>query len=154
MKAFKFPLESLHTLRKQRENAAQQRYTGALAACDGAARLLQLAEGELKAGHAKLLGELSTGAAAGRLVNLKAWCAVLEGRRDECAMALAKAQQDANEAFRAMTAAVQEREALDRFHDKSQRQWQRGLQASEQKMFDELAVQRQAANGMEKSLLN
>ena len=77
MKAFNFPLESLRTLRKQREQAAQQRYARALVVCDGAARVLQLAEEELKAGHAMLIGELETGVTAGRIINLKTWCSVL-----------------------------------------------------------------------------
>ena len=154
MKAFKFPLESLRTLRKQREHAAQQQYARALVVCDGAARLLQLAEEELTAGHSMLLRELAAGTEASRIVNLKTWCSVLETRKNECAATLAEARRDANDAFRAMTVAVREREALDRFHDKSRLQWQRAFQADEQKMFDELAVQRQSGNGFEKSLLN
>jgi flagellar export protein FliJ len=155
MKAFNFPLESLRTLRKQREQSAQQRYARTLILCDGATRVLQIAEEELKTGHAMLVGELQTGAPASRLVNLRTWCAVLEMRRNECAAALAEARNNASEAFRLMTAAAREREALDRFHDKSQRVWQRAFQADEQKMFDELAVQRQTAPAFEKApLLN
>ena len=154
MKAFNFPLESLRTLRKQREQAAQQRYARALAACDGAARVLQLAEVELKSGHALFVRELETGAPAGRLVQLRTWCSVLEIRRNECLAAFAEAKRNANDAFRVMTAAAREREALDHFHDKSQRLWQRAFQAEEQKMFDELAVQRQAVPGLEKNRLN
>ena len=154
MKAFNFPLESLRTLRKQREQAAQQRYARTLVLCDGAARLLQLAEEELKAGHALLVGELETGATADRIIKLRTWCAVLEIRRNECAAAYAEARRDANDAFRLMTAAAREREALDRFHDKSHTAWQRAFHADEQKMFDELAVQRQAAPMLEKSHLN
>jgi flagellar export protein FliJ len=154
MKAFNFPLESLRTLRQQRERAAQQRYARALAACDSAGQGLQLASGELSAGHAVFLGELAAGAAAGRLVNLRTWCSVLEIRRNERAAALAEARRNANDALRLLTAAAREREALDRFHDKSQHLWQRAFQADEQKMLDELAVQRQAPAGVEKSLLN
>lgn len=154
MKAFNFPLESLRTLRKQREQAAQQRYARALVVCDGAARVLQLAEEELKAGHAMLIGELATGVTAGRIINLKTWCSVLEIRRNECLAALAEAKRDANDAFRLLTAAAREREALDRFHDKSHAVWQRAFHADEQKMFDELAVQRQAAPVFELSQLN
>ena len=154
MKAFTFPLESLRTLRKQREQAAQQRYARTLVLCDGAARVLQLAEEELKAGHAMLMGELEAGATADRIINLRTWCTVLEIRRNECAAALAEAKRNANDAFRAMTAAAREREALDRFHGKSHAHWQRAVHAEEQKMFDELAVQRQAAPMLEKSRLN
>jgi flagellar export protein FliJ len=154
MKAFNFPLESLRTLRKQREQAAQQRYARALVLCDGAARVLQLAEEELSAGHAILTGELETGATASRIVHLQLWCKVLEIRRNECDAAVAEAKRDANDAFQLMTAAAREREALDRFHDKSQAVWQRAFQTEEQKMFDELAVQRQSAPGLEKTRLN
>jgi flagellar export protein FliJ len=155
MKAFNFPLESLRTLRKQRESAAQQRYARALALCDSAARLLQMADAEMAAGRALLLKELQSGATAARIVQLHAWCNVLEVRRKDCAAGLETARRDANDAFRLMTAAVREREALDRFHDKSQRLWQRAFHADEQKMFDELAVQRQAGPALEKTpLLN
>ena len=154
MKAFNFPLESLRTLRKQREQAAQQRYARALTLCDGAQKVLQLAEEELKAGHVLLTGELTTGATASRIVHLQLWCKVLEIRRNECVAAVAEARRDANDAFQLMTAAVREREALDRFHDKSHAVWQRAFQAEEQKMFDELAIQRQTAPGAEKTRLN
>jgi flagellar export protein FliJ len=154
MKAFNFPLESLRTLRKQRERSAQQRYARALVVCDGAARVWQLAEEELKTGHAMLVGELETGTTADRIIKLRTWCTVLEIRRNECAAAHAEARRDANDAFRLMTAAAREREALDRFHEKSHTLWQRAFQADEQKMFDELAVQRQSAPALEKSRLN
>jgi flagellar export protein FliJ len=151
MKSFNFPLESLRTLRKQREHAAQQQYSRALILCDGATRTLQLAEEELKAARVMLVDELKNGITASRIVNLRTWCSVLETRRDECTVALTKAQRSAEEAFRQMTAAVREREALDRFHDKSKRQWQHAVQVEEQKMFDELAVQRQPQVGLEKT---
>jgi len=154
MKAFNFPLESLRTLRKQRERAAQQRYARALTMCDGAARVLQLAAEELQTGHAMLVGELEAGTTASRIIQLRTWCTVLEIRRNECAAAFVNARRDANDAFRLMTAAAREREALDRFHEKAHALWQREFHADEQKMFDELAVQRQAAPAFEKSCLN
>ena len=154
MKAFNFPLESLRTLRQQREQTAQQRYARALVLCDGAARVLKLAENELSAGHAMLAEVLGCGATASRIISLRTWCTVLEIRRNECAAALDEAQRNASEAFRLMTAAAREREALDNFHAKSQRMWQREWQQAEQKMFDELAVQRQSSPLLEKSRLN
>jgi flagellar export protein FliJ len=154
VKAFNFPLESLRTLRQQRERTAQQNYARALVVCDGAIRVWQLAAEELNAGHALLVGELASGAAAGRIVHLRTWCSVLEIRRNECAAAVAEARRHANDAFRLMTAAAREREALDRFHDKSHHLWQRAFHADEQKMFDELAVQRQSSSNFEKSFLN
>jgi flagellar biosynthesis chaperone FliJ len=88
-------------------------------------------------------------------MNLQTWCAVLDIRRNEGQARLEEARRAANEAFQLLTAAARERETLDRFHDKSQRLWQRTFQAEEQKMFDELAVQRQSAPSIfEKPLLN
>jgi len=154
MRAFHFPLDSLRTLRQQREQAAQQQYSRALVLCDGAARGLQLAEAGLQTGRRMLTGELAVGATAARILNLRTWCTVLEIRRNECAATVAETRRHAGEAFRLMTIAVREREALDRFHDKSLRLWRRACQAEEQKMFDELAVQRQPASILEKPLLN
>jgi flagellar export protein FliJ len=154
MKAFNFPLESLRTLRKQREHAAQQRYARALVVCDGATRVLQLAEQELNVGHAMFTNELKAGATAARIIVLRTWCTVLEIRRNECAAALAEARRNANDAFRLMTAAARDREALDRFHEKSQRLWLRAFQADEQKTFDEMAVQRQGPALEKTRLLN
>lgn len=153
MRAFKFPLESLRTLRQQRERSAQQRYARALMECDQAAHLLQLAEGALRTGQLTVAGELRAGTTAARLVQLRSWCSVLEIRRNESAAACAEARRRAEEALRLMTAAARDREALDRFHDKSQRLWQRAVQAGEQKSFDELAVQRQSSLALEKSPL-
>jgi flagellar export protein FliJ len=154
VRSFNFPLESLRTLRKQREQAAQQRYARALVLCNGAARVLELAEEELRAGQVMLGAELETGATAGRIVSLRTWCTVLEIRRNECSAALVEAKRQANDAFSLMAAAAREREALDRFHDKSQRLWRRAFQTEEQKMFDELAVQHQAAPSFEKNRMN
>lgn len=143
MKAFKFPLESLRTLRKQREQQAQQVYSQKLVLCDEAAQSLKLAETELLTGHALVDHELNNGASAGRIMNLQTWCKVLELRRKECVNVLMQRQAEANEAFRAMTAAVREREALDKFYEKSRRVWTRAMLNAEQKIFDELAIQRQ-----------
>jgi flagellar export protein FliJ len=155
MRAFNFPLESLRTLRKQREQAAQQRYAQALVMCEGARRLLQLADEELRSSHAFLAKELTTGATAGRIVHLQTWCTVLRTRRNECQARLDEARQAADDAFRLLTAASRERESLDRFHEKSHQRWQRATAAEEQMNFDEMAVQRQSGPAkFEEPLLN
>ena len=144
MKAFNFPLESLRTLRQQREQTAQQRYSRLLVLCDGATRVFQLAETELLAGHALVNQELTAGASAARIINLQLWCKVLELRRNECVAALHAARTEASEAFRVMANAVRDREALDKFHEKSHRTWEQAAQKAEQNIFDELAIQRQS----------
>jgi flagellar export protein FliJ len=154
MKAFNFPLESLRTLRKQREHLAQQCYAHALTARDQARRLQELAEEELRSGRVVLMTELKAGAPAARIVSLRTWCSVLEIRRNERAAAVEEARRHVNEAFQQMTAAVRDRESLDRFYEKSERLWQRAAAAEEQKIFDELAVQRQQPSIFESPLLN
>ncbi len=154
MKAFHFPLESIRVLRQQRERTAQQAYARALTKCDTLARKLHVAEEKLAEGRAAVIYELEHGAAASHIVGLRTWCVVLEVRSHECESALAEARRAAAQAFQALTLAVREREALDRFHEKSRRAWAHEAQLAEQKIFDELAVQRQSAPALESPCLN
>jgi len=149
MKGFSFPLESIRVLRQQRERAAQQRYARALLQRDDAEHVLKGAEGELVVGYKQLETELQHGAGMGRIVHLRTWCNVLEMRFHECEAALTEARTAASEAFNFMCAARRDRETLDRFHDKSKTTWQRSCQQAEQKMLDELAVQRQSTPALE-----
>lgn len=141
MKLFKFPLESLRTLRKQKERVAQQNYARALAACDTAGARFLDADRALGVAWELLVTELSDGAAAESILGRRAWCTTLETRRSELQAALDEAHRVAGEAFRAMVAAVRDREALDRFCEKSRRAHERETQRAEQKNFDEMAVQ-------------
>jgi flagellar export protein FliJ len=154
MRAFNFPLASIRLLRQQRERAAQQRYARALTICDGAERVLQIAEEELAASYAMLSDELTRATSISRLIHLRTWSAVLEIRLHECEAALQNARDAATETFNFLSAATRDRETLDRFHDKSRRTWERHCRLDEQKMLDELAVQRQPATGLEPNRLN
>jgi flagellar export protein FliJ len=147
MKPFRFPLESLRVLRKQREHTAQQRYAAALNARDGAAQRLQQAVAELARGWDQLTRELAGGVPAGTMMNLRTCCRVLEIRWHESQAALEEAHRAAESAFQEMVAAAREREALDHFYDKSRRVHDREAQREEQKNFDELAVQMSGAPG-------
>ena len=149
MKGFSFPLESIRVLRQQRERMAQQRYARALLQRDGAEQSMKTAENELLVGYKQLEAELEHGAGVGRIVHLRTWCNVLEMRFHESEAALEEARTAASESFNLMCAARRDRETLDRFHDKSHATWQRSCQQSEQKMLDELAVQRQSTPALE-----
>jgi flagellar export protein FliJ len=146
MKPFRFPLESLRVLRTQKENLAQQHYANALAACGRAETQLQSATTELTAFWDSFSRELANGIAAGKIKETRAWCSVLELRRNERKAALDETRRASAKAFQEMLAAVREREALDRFHDKSRRAHDREVQREEQKNFDEMAVQSHGAN--------
>ena len=155
MKAFSFPLESIRLLRQQRERAAQQRYGRALAACESAEHKLTAANEELAASYKMLAEELKLSSTISRLTQIRTWCAVLQMRFHECEAAVVETKRTAAEAFNFLCAATRDRETLDRFHDKSRRAWQRLCQQAEQKMLDELAIQRQSSPALlEHSFLN
>ncbi len=141
MKPFRFSLESLLVLRRQKERASQQRYARSLIACEAARGHLQRATTELAAGWNSLGHELAQGIAASRLASLRTWCKVLETRWNERKDAVDEARHAADLAFQEMTSAMRGREALDRFYDKSRRAHDRAAQQEEQKTFDELATQ-------------
>ena len=141
MKPFHFSLELVRVLRQQKERLAQQSYATALTASNEAERQVQGAEAELTSVWNLLGGELRQGLTASRLAEFRSWCQVLEVRWQERRAAAAEARRAAERAFEQMTVAAREREALDRFHDKSRRAHNRAAQREEQKTIDELAVQ-------------
>ena len=141
MKPFRFPLESLRVLRRQKEQAAQIHYAKALIASEQAAEQLKRASAELTACWERLTRELVAGSVANKLVSTRNWCTVLEIRCNERKAALAEAQRLAEIAFQEMNIAGRDREALDRFFDKSRLAHDREAQREEQKQFDEMAAQ-------------
>lgn len=147
MKPFRFSLEFLLVMRQQKEQAAQQRYVAALAASNDAERLLQRAVADLDAGWKQLSDEVAAGVAAGRLAAIRTWCKVLEIRWNERRAGLDQARQVVDQAFAELTSAAREREALDRFHDKSRSAYDREAQRVEQRTLDELAVQMKTTPG-------
>ena len=147
MKPFRFSLESLLILRRQKERIAQQRYARALTACEAARFELQCATTEQVTGWNLLGRELGQGISADRLASLRSWCKVLETRWNERKAALEEARHTIELAFQEMTVAARDREALDRFYVKSRHTHDRAAQREEQKIFDELAVQLNGAPG-------
>ena len=148
MKEFTFPLESLRVLRKQKERAAQQRYAKALAACKKAETQLVDAAIELEAGQSLFGRELANGITAGHLASLRNGCLVLEIRWRERQAALIEARRVAGLIFREMAVAIREREGLDHFHDNARRDYEQHVRRTEQKNFDEMAVQASGGNGL------
>jgi len=142
MKPFRFSLQSIRTLRQQRERQAQQQFAAAMRACEEAAFQLQEASDALAAGWTALCEELSAGVAATGLVRTRAWCDVLELHQQERNTALQCARRSMNAAWREMLLATRTREALDRYHDKCRRAYDRQSQREEQKRLDELGIRR------------
>jgi flagellar export protein FliJ len=152
MKTFRFPLEPLRVLRRQKERAAQQRYARLLLACNAAAAQLEKATDELTRGREALTRELNEGVTAARIMNLRTWCMALEIHQHERKAAFAEARRVSQIAFQEMNAARREREGLDRFYEKAHRAYSRELFLEEQKHFDELAVQMAGVNQLQSCL--
>jgi flagellar export protein FliJ len=146
MKPFRFPLESLRVLRKQRERTAQQRYANALANCRKAETQLQTAVAAWEAGLAHLSAALSSGLSAGQFANLRNGCLVLEIRWREQQAALLEARRVAGLTFQEMAVATREREGLDQFHNRARRTYELQFRRTEQKIFDEMATQSAGAD--------
>jgi flagellar export protein FliJ len=144
MKRFKFALQPIRVLREQKERTTQQRFAETTRVCEEAAYQFQEASEALAAGWAALCDELSAGAAASKLMRSRAWCSVLEHRQKERTDALNNARRVMDEAWREMMLATRDREALDRYHDKSRRAYERDGQREEQKTLDELGVRRKS----------
>jgi flagellar export protein FliJ len=146
MKSFKFPLESLRVLRQQKERAAQQRYAQALATSDLAAAKLQGIVNELANVYQSIVNSMATGLPGSQIMERRAWCSVLEVRRNEARAALEETRRAAEKAFKDMVLAVRDREAMDRFYEKSRAAHEREAAADEQKNLDEIAIQMSNAN--------
>jgi flagellar export protein FliJ len=142
MKPFRFPLQSLRTLREQKERKAQQAFAEAMRACEECAVQLQTASDELAAGWSAFCKDLSTGVTANKLVRTRGWCDVLEARQRDRAAALQEARRTMSTAMREMMLATQAREAIDLHHSKSRQAHDRDVQRAEQKILDEIGVTR------------
>jgi flagellar export protein FliJ len=142
MKPFRFSLQSIRVLREQRERDAQQQFGAAMRLCEEATFQLQQASDDLAAGWDSLCQELSSGVPATKLLKSRAWCNVLEQRQKDWRARLLNAQRVMDEAWRDMMLATRDREALDRYHDKSRRAYDRVAQREEQKTLDELGARR------------
>ena len=140
MKAFRFPLQSLRLLREQKERVSQKRYVEALRASEEIAARLDANSRQLDAAWIVFCEELAEGVTFGKLCQTRAWCAGLERHSQELASALRKAQDAAHLAWREMTLATRDRQALDRLRDKHRSAYDRDAQRYEQKQLDEMGL--------------
>jgi flagellar protein FliJ len=141
MKAFRFPLQPILSLKQQAEESARERYAATLRACEEAAARVQQASVELTECWAGLCQKLASGVNSGELLRARAWCNVLELRVKERATALEKARHAVDAVWQELMLATREREGLDRLRDRRRVSYNRLVQAAEQKQLDELALQ-------------
>jgi len=145
MKAFRFTLEAVRTLRQRQEQEALENYARALLARQQV--LDMLTDMDQRIGRdfvqmRKLLAGRCTAAQAAQAQNFHA---SLEKKRDDCVAALGKEERRVNTTSRAMLAARQQREMVEVYRDKQHAAHQRLALREEQKILDEFAIRRVTA---------
>jgi flagellar export protein FliJ len=138
MKAFRFRLQAVLTLREQAEQTAEQRCARAYAAVEAAAARVRSAEAEIDAAEQAHRAQLAAGPRAGQLEQLRLYAGFLHERRRQLARELAETRRRADEARRQLLLATQQREALERLRGRQQRAHDYQSARAEQQTLDEL----------------
>ncbi len=145
MKRFHFPLQPLRTLREQQEQAAQRHYAEAVRAVEAAEQRVRKTLAELESCWSWLREQMTAYAFTQRLEGTRAYCAALGERSKREEADLQREQQRLHGAWEKLVCATRDREALDRFFEKSRRAYDRQVQRDEQKILDELGRRRTGA---------
>jgi flagellar protein FliJ len=138
MKAFRFRLQAVLTLREQAEQVAQQRCARAYAAVESALTRVQSVEAEVDATEQAHRAQLAAGPRAGQLDQLQLYAGLLHERCRQLARELAEARRRADDAQRQLLLATQQREALERLRGRQRRAHDYQAARGEQQTLDEL----------------
>jgi len=147
MKAFRFRLQAVLTLREQAEQAAEQRCARAYAAVENAAARVQSVQAEIDATEQAHRAQLAAGPRAGQLEQLRLYSGLLDQRRRQLARELAEARRRADEAQRQLLLATQQREALEHLRGRQRRAQDYQSARAEQQTLDELVGRGPALSG-------
>jgi len=142
MKAFRFTLEAVRTLRQRRENETLEQYAHALGARQQVLDLLESIDEKISQSRVAIRTLLSNGCGASEAAHAYAAHGALEKRRDECVTALGHAERRVNAASQAMMLARQQREIVDIYCEKQKTRHQKLELREEQKLLDEFASRR------------
>lgn len=138
MKAYRFRLQAVLTLREQAEQAAQQQCARAYAAVEVAATQVRTIEAEIDATEHAHRAQLAAGPRAVQLEQLRVYAVLLHERRRQLACELAEARKLADDAWRQLLLATQHREAMERLRSRQRRVHDYQAARSEQQLLDEL----------------
>jgi flagellar export protein FliJ len=147
MKAFRFRLQAVLTIREQHEQAAQHRYARACAAVETAQSRLRTAEGDIDAAEQAHRAQMAVSPQAGQIEQLRLYATLLHERRVQRGKELAEARQWAEGAWRQLVAATQQRESLERVQNRQCRAHDYSAACAEQKILDELVGRGPALTG-------
>jgi len=139
MKAFRFSLQAILTLREEREQEAQRHYARQLRAVEAVLAQLATLSRQLLALGAERQTRLQSALPADELARFDHYRARLEERRVRLVQDLALAQRAADQAQAAVLKATQDRQALEKHRQKLHRAYDYALARDEQKLLDDLA---------------
>ena len=142
MKAFRFTLEAVRTLRQRQENEALEAYAGALLARQQILDALAALEEQIARDFARTRQLLANSCTAAQAAQAQNYHRSLENKREESVIALGLAERRVHAASQAMLAARQQREIVDTFREKQHAVHQRLELREEQKLLDEFAGRR------------
>lgn len=139
MKAFRFQLQAILTLREEQEQEAQRAYAEALRAVEEVRASISRLERELAGTAEEQVQRLRTGMSASELQRLAGYCVVLELRLDSLRADLQRVQAAAEQARVHLLKASQNRQALEKYREKLQRVHAARIARSDQNQLDDLA---------------
>ncbi|HEX4119654.1 MAG TPA: flagellar export protein FliJ [Verrucomicrobiae bacterium] len=142
MKAFRFTLEAVRTVRQRRENEALEKFAQALLARQVIVDLLESIDERLAESRGQIRKLLAEGCGAAHATHAYESHSALEKRREECVVSLGQAERRVNTASQAMLAARQQREIVDVYCEKQKARHAKLESREEQKLLDEFASRR------------
>jgi flagellar export protein FliJ len=145
MKAFRFTLEAVRTLRQRHEQEALEFYARALLARQQVLDLLADIDHRIGRDFVQMRQLLAGPCTAAQASQAQAFHASLEKQRDECLVTLGQAERRVNAASQAMLVARQQREMVDVYREKQLAAHDRLGLREEQKILDEFAIRRVTA---------
>ena len=139
---FRFTLEAVHTLRQRAEQQALETYAGALLHRHRALEQLDRAEHDFAVNCSLLNERAARGCAAGEWSQLRQFNRSLEAHRRAAAQALAEAEREVNAALGRLLQARQQREVVDKLHERQRQHFDRELAREERRELDDLVARR------------
>jgi flagellar export protein FliJ len=142
MKAFRFTLEAVQTVRHRQEQQAMETYVHALLARQQVLDRLEAMRERIRRNQQEINRLLAAPCAAAQLAQAGHYECSLERQQADLVVALALAERRAQTTFQAMLAARQRRKMVESYRARQLTRHQRAEWREEQKLTDDLASRR------------
>jgi flagellar export protein FliJ len=143
MKAFRFTLQALLTLRQREERFAMEHYAQAVLSRQQAHEQWADRHRELEAVRLQLQEQLQAGVVAAFAGQAQAFCHSLELRRESARALVVSAEQQVQSALQSMLETRRRREVVETCREKQRVRYARQCQYLEDRHHDEIASRRQ-----------